>query len=313
MPPETRPAAAGMSYGASARAVATGRAGWILLLVALTLVWGLNLPAMKVVLAELPVATFRTVCLFVGGPALLAIAALGGERLHVKRRLWGPLLVASFFNMVAWHLFTAWGLTLIEAGRAGIIAYTMPIWAAILARFVLGEELTPRRLGGLALGVAGLAILLVPDIARLGAAPLGAVLMLLAAVTWAIGVVATKRVTWDMSVAQLTGWQLLLGGVPFLVAAVLRDPPGALLEMSPQAALVFVYVLTLPMIAAQWMWFKLLQVLPASIAGLSTLSVPVVGVLSGALLLGERAGTPELAALALVVAALALVLPERRA
>jgi drug/metabolite transporter (DMT)-like permease len=291
-----------------------GSAANLGLLVLLTVVWGLNWPAMKVVVAELPVMTFRTVCLWFAGPALLAIAALGGERLYVPRRLWGPLAIASVFNIVAWSLLTAVGLTLIEAGRAGILAYTMPIWAAVLARFTLGEALTRRRVLGLAFGMSGVAVLLVPDMARLGAAPLGSLCLLLAAMTWAVGLVYTKRVRWEMSMAQLTGWQQSLGGFPFAAGMLLLDPPDALLQMSTHAVLVFLYVLTLPMIVANWIWFVLLARLPASVAGLSTLAIPVVGVLSGAVLLGERVGTGEIVALAFVVTALALVLaPERRA
>jgi drug/metabolite transporter (DMT)-like permease len=291
-----------------------GRAGSLALLVAMSLVWGLNWPAMKIVVGELPVATFRVLCLWFAGPALLLIAAQGGERIRVPGPLRGKLVVASFFNMFGWSLLSAIGLTMVEAGRAGILAYTMPVWAAILARFWLGERLTRRRLLGLACGMAGIAVLLVPDLARLGAAPLGSLLVLLAAITWAIGTVYIKRVDWGMSMAQLTGWQQVLSGLPFAVAALLLDPPGALFQMSFHGLLVLLYVLTLPMIFANWIWMVLLDRLPASVAGLSTLAIPVVGVLSGALLLGERVGLGEAAALVLVVAALALVLaPERRA
>jgi len=285
----------------------------LVLLALLTLVWGLNWPAMKVVVAELPVMTFRTVCLWFGGPALLAIAALSGDRLAVPRRLWRPLGTAAFFNMFAWSLLTALGLTLIDAGRAGILAYTMPVWATLLARLTLGEPLSGRRLVALGFGMAGVASLLGPDLARLGKAPLGSLCLLLAAFTWAIGTVYTKRVRWEMSSAQLTGWQQILGGIPFALGMIALDPPDALLRMSLHAVLVLLYVLVLPMIFANWIWFVLLRRLPASVAGLSTLAIPVVGVISGALLLGERVGPGELAALALVLTALALVLvPERR-
>src|SRR5690242_7109440 len=94
-----------------------GQAGNLALLSTLTVVWGLNWPPMKVVVAELPVPTFRTLCLGLAGAALLLIARAGGERVHVPRRLWRPLATAAFFNMFAWSMLTAVGLTMVEAGR----------------------------------------------------------------------------------------------------------------------------------------------------------------------------------------------------
>lgn len=291
-----------------AEPVAHQRVLSLCLLAGLALTWGLNWPAMKFVLEELPVLTFRSLCLWVSGPALLAIAALGGERLHVPRGERLPLAVASFFNITMWHLCTALGLSMIAAGRASMIAFTMPLWSALLANRLLGERLTVPRVLGLLMGLGGLVLLLLPAAGRLGAAPVGALFVLAAAVSWAAGTVATKKVRWSMSVAQLTGWQLFIGGIPIVASALVFDPPDAVLGLSPGGFLVLCYTVTLPLIFAQWAWFKVLHMLPAGVASIGTLAVPVVGVLSSALLLGEQLGVGEVLALLLIVAALALVL-----
>jgi drug/metabolite transporter (DMT)-like permease len=284
------------------------------LLAALALMWGVNWPAMKVVLAELPVPTFRTLCCAFGGIALLLLARAAGERIAVPKGERWPLAVVSFFNITGWHVGTAIGLTLISAGRASIIAFTMPAWAALLAAPVLGEKLTAQKLVGLALGVAGLAILVAPDLARLQAAPLGVLAVLGAAVSWAAGTVLMKRYRWTISSAQLSGWQLLVGGLPiFLATPFLDNPLKELASLSPHAWAVLAFVLLFAMVLAQWTWVRLVRVLPASVAAIGSMAVPVVGVLSSALLIGERVGVPEITALALVVAAIALVLIPRRA
>jgi drug/metabolite transporter (DMT)-like permease len=268
---------------------------------------------MKVVVAELPVATFRTICCGFGGIILLALARAGGERLEVPSADRWPLLWVSIFNITFWHVGTAVGLTMIAASRASIIAFTMPVWAALLAALLLAERLTPPKLLGLALGLAGLGILVAPDLERFLAAPLGVLAVLGAAMSWALGTVLMKRHRWSISAAQLSGWQLLVGGIPIFIATpFLDDPIAALAGLSAKAALTLVFVLAFAMVFAQWTWVRLVRILPASTAAIGSMAVPVVGVLSSTLLIGESLGASEIASLALVVAAIALVLIPRR-
>ncbi len=296
------------------RAQGLPRAGFLLLGV-LTLFWGTNWPAMKIVLGELSPWGFRLICLLPPGVALLAIARATGLPLRVPRQEVVPLLVCAAFAITGWHLFTAYGLIHIPAGRAAIIAFTMPLWAALLAVPLLKEALTRRKVLGLALGLAGLACLLGPDIAVLGAAPLGAALILTAAFSWGLGSLLFKRFTWTTPVAVLTGWQLLAGGLPVVIGALLIEGPPDVRSLSFEAMAALAYVVALPMILCQWAWFKLVTLFPAAIAAIGTLAIPVVGVLSSALILDEPVGLAEMAALVLVCAGLAvvLILPGNRA
>src|SRR3546814_12664021 len=109
-----------------------------------------------------------------------------------------------------------------EAGRAVIIAYTMPLWAVMLARLTLGDPITPGRLSGLLFGLGGLAILIGPDLRALGAAPAGAAFMLGAAISWAIGTIAVKRSAWTIPTIMLTGWQPTLGGLPVIAGMLIQ-------------------------------------------------------------------------------------------
>lgn len=290
--------------------------GNLVMLAVLTLLWGSNWPALKTLVSVMPVATFRTICLWTSGPALLLIAALTGDRLRIRAGERMPLVLASVTNITLWHLCTAAGLYFMPAGRASIIAFTMPIWAVVLSAMFLGERMTRRRTAGLLLGILGLAALLWPDFDRIAAAPLGVLFMLTAAFSWAVGTVLTKRQTWTMSAAQLTGWQTTIGGIPVAILAWLHDPPTDFAALQPHVWIVLAYILLLPMIVAQWMWFRLLRVMPAGIAAIGTIAIPVVGVLSSAAFLGEPIGSSEIVALVLVVIALALVLlrpPSARA
>ncbi|MFQ6018264.1 MAG: DMT family transporter [Kiloniellaceae bacterium] len=282
-------------------------AGFVLL-GGITLFWGLQWPVMKTVLTEMPVWSFRSLCLIVGGTALLSIAKLTGQQLRVPVTEIRPLLFCTLFNVIGWHLFSGYGLTLIAAGRASIIAFTMPIWAALLSTLVLGERLTTARLAGLALGMVGLGVLIGPDLRAFGAAPLGGLFMLGAALSWASGTVAMKRFSWSVPPAVLAGWQLIAGSIPITLGAVLFEPIPDLGDLSGRALAALAYTLTFAMVFCHWAWFTVVRLFPAMLASTGTLAIPVVGVMSSGLLLGEAVGLREILSLGLVCTALAVVL-----
>ena len=142
---------------------------------------GLNWPGMKIVLGEVSIWWFRAMSVIAGGAGLLTIVALTGQRFWPHRSEIRPILICTLFAVIGWHVFTGYGVALMPAGRASIIAFTMPVWAAILATWLLGEPVTAGKLAGLALGLAGLGVLIGPDLAALGSAPTGAMFMLGAA------------------------------------------------------------------------------------------------------------------------------------
>ena len=279
-----------------------------LLLAGMTLFWGVNWPIMKMAMTEIPVWTFRAMILSTAGVGLLAIARLSGQSPRLARPDILPLSLCTLFNIVGWHLCSGYGVTLMEAGRASIIAFTMPIWAALLSVPILGERFGWRKVVGLVLGMAGLAVLIGPDLAALGRAPLGAVFMLGAAVSWAIGTVGIKRFAWRSATTTLVGWQLLIGALPISIGMLLHDGLPDLGAYSSQAWLATLYVVALPMLFCHWAYFRLVRLFPASVAAIGTLAIPVVGVLSSAVVLGEAIGPLEIGALALVCSALAVVL-----
>lgn len=269
---------------------------------------------MKIALSEIQVWPFRSLSLLVGGGTLLAIAKLSGQSVRVPTSEIRPLLFCALFNMIGWHLFSGYGVSMIEAGRASVIAFTMPVWAALLGLFMLGEKLTRSKLLSLALGIAGLVVLIGGDLAHLDAAPLGAFLMLGAAISWAMGTVLMKRYSWSIPPGVLAGWQLVAGGVPITIGALLFSDYPNPADLSLPALAALAYVLAIPMVFCHWAWFKVVRLFPAALAAIGTLAIPIVGVFASAAMLDEAIGSRELIALALVCAALlaVLVLPALR-
>lgn len=278
------------------------------LLIALTLVWGFNWTAMKVALSEVPPWTFRTLCLGLGSAALFLALRAGGQSLAVPRGQWGRLVVLAFFNFTCWNVLVAFGVMMIPSGRAAILAYTMPVWAVPLSVWLLGERLTPRKAAGLVLGMAGLA-LLVGDIA---ASP-GTLLVLGAAISWAFGAVLQKRYPMSMQAGPYTAWSMLIGGLPIFACAFLLEDPTALRGIGLWPALGVAYNVLIAFAFAQWAWIKIATQVPVTVFSISMLIIPVIGVVSGMLFLGERPHWAEYAALVLIIAALATVIrPQAR-
>ena len=273
----------------------------------LTLVWGFNWPILKMGVSELAPLTFRSLTLPFAALGLLAASKLSGGSIKVPRPLWGKVLFLAFFNITAWNGLVLFGLQQLPAGRTAILAYTMPIWSVLFALVILREPLSMRKVAGMALGMAGMALLLGDDVRHFQRTPLAALFILGAAVAWAFGTAMFRH--WKLPLPQNTvsGWMMLLGWVPLVVLAPFFAT-GPLRPPSPGALFAILYNIFLAGTLAHWAWFTLARTLPVAISSMASLPVPIVGVFSGMLLLGERPGVSEWTALLLVVAAMVLVL-----
>jgi len=277
----------------------------------LTLVWGCNWPVLKMGVNELEPLTFRSVTLPFAAIGMLLVAFLSGDSIRIPREWWGRVGVLAALNIAGWNGFALFGVQQMPAGRSVILAYTMPIWATLIAVAVLGERLSRRKLCGLLLGSGGMALLLGEDVMTIRHAPRGALMILTAAIIWAFGTVLLRK--WRPAVPQntLSGWMMLVGWLPLALVAPFFDPQPlthTLGALSPRGWFAVLYNIFLAGTVAHWAWFTLARTLPVAVSSLSSLPVPVVGVFAGIVVLNERPGLHEWLALGLVVLALFIVL-----
>ncbi|MGB3864215.1 MAG: DMT family transporter [Xanthobacteraceae bacterium] len=280
--------------------------GFILLAVTI-LVWGLNWPAVKVLLLEWPPLFSRGVAGIAAAALLAAIAWSKGEALAFPPRFLPRLAFAAFTNVFAWMGFASLAMKDLPISETALLCYTMPIWAMLFAWPVLGERPTLRGVAALVLAFTGLAVLfgghgLTFDRSQLA----GVVAALGAAVLFAFGSI-TARTTIPLKPIALVAWQLGLACVPMTALGLLLENPdvGAL---SPRGWGLMLYMMLGPMALAYLTWFGALDRLKPAAATTGSLGVPVVGVCSGALLLGDPFGPREIAALVLTLAGVALAL-----
>jgi drug/metabolite transporter (DMT)-like permease len=266
-----------------------------------------------VALSEVPPWTFRSLCLGLGSAVLFAALRIANQPLAVPRGQWRRLALLSIFNITCWNMLVAFGVALIPSGRASILAYTMPIWAIPLSVWLLGERLTRRRLLGVALGMVALALLLGDSLVGLGTAPLGSLMVLAAAFTWALGTVLQKRFPVSMPLGAYTAWMLLLGGVPVFAGMLILEDLRVLCDVSLAPALGVAYNVFVAFAFAHWAWIKIATSVTVSVFSISMLIIPVIGVLSGVVFLGERPSWAEVTALVCVLGALTTVLRRSHA
>jgi drug/metabolite transporter (DMT)-like permease len=283
-------------------------------LVALTLAWGFNWPMIKLALAGMAPMHFRTLCLLAGAGVLFAMSILRGRSLRVPHEEWRQLTLIAFVNITVWNVLSVYGVALMASGRASILGYTMPMWTVLLGTWVLHEPFTRRRAVGVALGMTGMLLLLGAELQSVGRAPAGALFMIGAAVGWAIAIVLIRKWPTSMPTTTFTAWQMVIGGAPiFLFALFAEEGNFDVFALAPGPLFGVLYNMFVAFGFCYWAFTKIAQTAPAGVSGLSSLMVPVVGVFSGALVLGETPRWSDYAALVLVVGSLATVLiPARR-
>ncbi len=273
----------------------------------LALVWGVNWPVLKLGVTEIAPLTFRALTLPFAALGLLAIAKATGDSIRIPRALWTKVALLGIANITGWNGLLLFGVQQLPAGRSAIIAFTMPMWSVLFSLALLHEPLSRRKVAGLALGMLGMGVLLGDDIRHIQRTPTAALLVLGAAIAWALGTVLLRK--WKLPLPQnaLTGWMMLHGWIPLAVTAPFFDN-GTLHSPSAAGWFALVYNMFLAGTLAHWAWYSLARTLPVAISSMSSLPVPIVGVFSGMMLLGERPGAGGWIALALVVAAMVAVL-----
>lgn len=279
----------------------------LVLLVFLTIGWGVNWPIMKTVLQDVPPLTFRSICLLGGGIGILLLARIVGQPMGIPKAYWGKVALLSLTNVAGWNIFAIYGVGLLPSGRAALLGYTMPLWSMLLSVWLLNDRMTPRKLAGLALGMTGVFVLMSESVGAMSGSLIGVACMLGAAFAWAIGMVLLKRFAVPVPTFTLTGCMMMLSGIPITVAAIALEH-NAWRPIGLYPGLGIVYNVFVAFMFCYWAWNRIVLMVPVAVSSLSSLVTPIVGVVSGMVLLHEPLGWREIAAAALILGAIRLVL-----
>ncbi|MBR0691813.1 DMT family transporter [Bradyrhizobium lablabi] len=271
--------------------------------------WALNWPLMKLLLQQWPPLFARGLAGVCAAVILGTLALSRGQSLAVPREAIPRLLFASFTNVFAWMGFGTMAMKFVTVGEGALLAYTMPIWAMLFAWPLLHVRPTLRDLAALVLGVAGVALLLGGNGFAFSAGKLiGIALALACAILFALGNVVNRKQL-PMPPLAVVAWQVGIGCFAMLILGVLFEQADYA-AITPFGIGCFVYMTLMPMGICYLTWFETLRRLPPTSASTGMLLVPVIGVVSAAMILGEPLGLREIGAMALTLGGVTLALQK---
>lgn len=283
----------------------------LLLLAVTSLGWGLNWPAMKVLLRDWPPLFARGVSGLCAALILALLALRAGQRLALPEKAFPLMARAAFFNVFAWMGLSTLAMRWLGAGQGALLVYTMPAWATLFEWPLRGRRPRLATVAGLVLCFCGVGLLFLGSGAGIQASQLPGVLFALgAAVLFAFGTVVATPVPVPPLVS--VAWQLVVGCLPMLLLGLLLEHPHPS-TLTSHGLAVMVYMTLVPMGLCYLSWFAALRRLPPALASIAMLMTPVVGVVAAAVSLGEPLGLREFSAMALTLAGVAVALRTSRA
>jgi drug/metabolite transporter (DMT)-like permease len=264
---------------------------------------------MKIAVRYAPPIEFAALRLLLG--ALVLFAALAVLRKPLRPQRLAAYVWIGLFQSGGFVALATWAVMLAGAGKVAVLSYTMPLWVALAGWPLLGERLNVRQVFALAVALGGIALIV--DLRDVHGSLLADGVAVIAGISWAAGVILTKRVqrAAKIDVLSLTAWQMLFGGIAVGIAAL--AVPEHATHWTPIYAGALAYNVIAASAVAYFLWVYVLQSLPARDASMGTLANPLVGIIAAWLQLGERPSTSEAIGMGLVLAALAaLALQQQR-
>lgn len=275
------------------------------------LIWGISWPITKLGLYNMPPLWFAFSRILLGFIVFTTFALITRSIGIPSRQDIVHLLSVGLLLIAMFQILSCVGLSHISAGRSTILVYTTQIWTIPIAYLIYKEPITRNHLISLLLGLAGIIILFSPlgidwhDSNQI----IGNSLMLLAAFVWSINMVITRYQKWHSTPLQLLSWQLLIGLVPLLLAG-LYFTPSPIIHWNH--TLIIALLITGVLGTAFGIWGMVLvnKELPIATTSLSLVAIPLVGIISSSIILGEKITFVMVIGLACIIGGILLIIKE---
>ena len=272
-------------------------------LIALWLLWGYSWIFLKIGLLDSGALSFAAHRTLLGALFLLLAMAITGRRI-APERVWeivtlGLVQTTGFVGMSNTALVEG------DAGRTAVLIFTMPFWTLLIASPLLGERIG--RIQGVATLIAGLGLIAIVQPWDPSGSLTSKLLAICGGATWAASVILIKRIQARAPIdpVSLTAWQMLIGSLGLYLAAFAIGEPQTVWS---QRFLLCLAITGIVSTGIGWLlWTYVLEHSAAGLAGLGSLAIPVIAILSSALHLGERPQALEIAGIASIIAALAVL------
>ncbi|MET1032307.1 DMT family transporter [Domibacillus tundrae] len=257
----------------------------------ISLIWGYLWVTVKIGLEAMPPFFFASLRLLIGGFVLFIFLLVKRQKILPQKNEWAPFFYLSILMCIGFNALSIFGMKFVDSGLASVLVYTMPIMITLFAHFFLDEHLTLNKVIGLVAGVIGLLFIMGPHLLHLSwnLSLVGQLIILLSAFFWACSSVYTKKIGHAHDKVKMTMWQLLMGGVFILIVSLGSEHEAiARISLSTPSVLALLYNGILGSAVAFVVWNWVLGKIQASIASISLMSVPLLGLFFGWLQLGEQ-------------------------
>lgn len=271
--------------------------------------WAFNWPLMKLAIVDIPPPLFVLSRLI--GSVVLILAPLIATRqglIPERGERWGLFWVGQA-QVAAFLILGIIGLSILPAGRAIVLAYTMPLWAIPIGLFLWPEPIGRKVLAGAAIGFAGLLLFMNPGLVDWGNPRIlaGNAALLLAAIAWALGSCLYRRRAWRSPFWVQTAWQIVVS-IPPVAALVLSGWDAGAIHWTGRALAIVVYNAVITTALGYFLWSKILSVMPAATAGQVMTLTPVGGFVLSTWLFGGAITPDVVISIVLIVAGIVVTL-----
>lgn len=270
------------------------------------LIWGMNWVVMKTANTFFPPITFVAYRFLFGALVLLSVWFW----LHLplpKKKYWPWIFLTGILQMGLNNIAAQTSMLTLGAGMVSVLNYSMPVFAAVMAHFLLGERLNWRKGAGIVLAIAGMAVLM--DV-HAGGDVTAICIGLLSAVFWGLASIFVKLKLADVNPISLTTWQMVCASLSLLAYTAIV-PQGEVV-WNAESVLCLIYNGVLASALAFFLWSWILQHIEVSKASVAVLAVPVVGVVGGILCLGEPMTRHIFFGMLMIMAGIYIVVTNKR-
>ncbi|MCH5586574.1 DMT family transporter [Shimazuella sp. AN120528] len=258
------------------------------LIITVTLIWGYTWVTMKIGLHDIPPFLFSSLRLLIGGLTLFGVQGFMKKPLFPNKSTWKNIIIMSLFMSIGYMGLLTFGMQFVNSGQSSVLVYTMPIIVSLLAHFLLNEKLNTIKIIGLIIGVIGLVSILGQSLLNLhmDSVFFGKILILCSALSWALANIFTKARLAGSDIVLFTAWQLLLGAILlFGISSLTESTKAVTWTTSSISTLLFNGIFSTAFTFVAWFW--ILEKIKASVASITLMAVPILGLFFGWLQLGE--------------------------
>jgi drug/metabolite transporter (DMT)-like permease len=281
---------------------------WVLFL-ALGFTWGSSYLFIKIGVESLPPLTLVAGRLTLGVLFLLAVVLLARQAPPRSPRMYGHLLVMAIVNIVVPFMLITYGEQSIDSALASILNATVPLTVIVLAPLFLPDErVTAARIAGLALGFAGVILLVAPDLVNLGDGdPRGELMMLGSSISYGVGNVYSRRNVHGLRPMIPALFQVAFAALIVVPVALIVDRPFSEVHPTPQAMFAVAWLGFLGSGVAYLLYFTVLRAWGATRTSTVAYLLPLVGIVLGAAVMGEAVTINRVAGTVLIIGGIAMV------